>query len=62
MQYKFICPKCRKKYTISMQLSEYTSGGHICEDNDCKTELIRDINDFAGGTIWKCDGAFGKSN
>lgn len=62
MQYKFVCPKCGKKYTINMPLSEYSSSGHVCNDNGCNTELIRDVSDFAGGAIWKCDGAFGKSN
>lgn len=62
MQYKFKCPKCGKVYNIDMPISKYTSTGHICEDKSCKTELIRDISDFAGGAIWKCDGAFGKTN
>lgn len=61
MQYKFMCPKCGKKYVIEMPLSGYTSTGHICENEECKTELIRDVSDFAGGAIWKCSGAFGKS-
>lgn len=61
MRYKFVCPKCGKKYTINIPLSEYTSSGHICKDKNCETELIRDLDDFASGVIWKCQGAFGKS-
>lgn len=61
MQYKFKCPKCGQKYVIDMPMSEYTSTGHVCENKNCKTELIRDVNDFAGGAIWKCSGAFGKA-
>lgn len=61
MQYKFMCPKCGKKYVIEMPISQYSSTGHICENEECKTELIRDVSDFAGGAIWKCSGAFGKS-
>lgn len=62
MQYKFMCPKCRQKYVLSIPISEYTSIGHKCQNPDCDGELQREVSDFAGGVIWKCGGAFGKAN
>ena len=61
MQYKFMCPKCGQRYVLSIPISEYTSTGHKCQNLDCDVELQREVSDFAGGVIWKCQGAFGKS-
>lgn len=61
MQYKFMCPKCGQRYVLSIPISEYTSTGHKCQNLDCDEELQREVSDFAGGVIWKCQGAFGKS-
>lgn len=60
MQYKFKCPKCGEKFTLSIPISEYTPTGHKCQNPNCDGELEREISDFAGGVIWKCDGACGK--
>lgn len=61
MQYKFKCPKCGQTFIISIPISEYRATGHKCQNPNCNTELERDVSDFAGGVIWKCDGAYGKS-
>nr|DAF48222.1 MAG TPA: hypothetical protein [Siphoviridae sp. ctJLl6] len=61
MQYKFMCPKCGQKYVLSIPIREYTSTGHKCQNPDCDGELQREVSDFASGVIWKCHGAFGKS-
>lgn len=57
MRYKFKCPKCNKEHEINMPISQYTSEGHFCEE--CQTELVRDVSDYAGDAVWKCDGACG---
>ena len=31
MNYKFICPECKKSVEIKMRISEYTGKGHVCE-------------------------------
>lgn len=43
MNYKFICPECNKTVEVEMKMSEYKSGGHICE---CGTELKRNVKDI----------------
>ena len=60
MQYKFVCPKCGEKYTLSIPISEYTSEGHYCEKDN--TELERDVTDFAGGAVWKCGGSYSSTS
>lgn len=62
MIYKFTCPKCGLKHSLDIPISEYSPTGHKCTNPDCNGELVRDIEDFAGGVIWKCDGAYGKNN
>lgn len=60
MTYRFTCPKCNEKHLLDIPISEYSPTGHKCPN--CGEELVRDVEDFAGGVIWKCTGAFGKSN
>lgn len=44
MNYKFVCPECKKKSVeIEMRISEYIGKGHICE---CGVELKRDVKDI----------------
>lgn len=62
MDYKFKCPKCGEKYILSIPVTDYSFAGHICQNPNCDGELERDIEDFAGGFIWKCTGAYGKSS
>lgn len=60
MTYKFICKKCGQKFSIDMPLKSYTPNGHICEN--CGSKLERDVQDYAGGTIWRCSGYYGVGN
>lgn len=59
MIYRFKCPKCGQKYELNIPISQYSSTGHFCTNNDCSTELQRDYTDIAGASIWKTSGAYG---
>lgn len=62
MNYKFQCKKCGQKYLINMPISAYTAIGHKCQNPNCDGELERDMSDYAGGFIWKCNGSYAKGN
>lgn len=57
MNYKFICPECKKSVEIEMRISEYTGKGHVCE---CGAELKRDVKDIGCNFEVKTDGFCGK--
>ena len=59
MIHKFTCKKCGSKYLINIPIFDYYSNIHKCSNPDCNGELAIDIKD---NSLWKCDGAFGKSN
>lgn len=54
--------KCGKEQTVEMKLSEYTSYNHICEDENCKGRLVRDISDYAGGAVWNTTGSYARTS
>lgn len=62
MLYKFKCMKCGKEQTVEMKLSEYTSYNHICEDENCKGRLVRDISHYAGGAVWNTTGSYARTS
>ena len=47
MFYDFICPKCNKKETIQMRITEYKAEGHLCPT--CNAETKRDPKSLACG-------------
>lgn len=60
MIYKFFCPKCGENHNIEMKISEYHSDNHMCKN--CGTELQRNVRDYAGASVWHCQGAYGVGN
>lgn len=60
MKYDFKCKKCGKSTVIDMPMAEYTSEGHKCPQ--CDGELERDLSNFNGGFIWKCNGSYAKGD
>ena len=58
MFYDFICPKCDKKETIQMRITEYKAEGHLCPS--CSTEMKRDPKSLVCGMTVDKTGTFFK--
>ena len=56
MFYDFICPKCDKKETIQMRITEYKAEGHLCPS--CNTEMKRDPKSLCCGMSIDTTGDF----
>ena len=49
MTYKFTCPKCGQKHLLDIPILQYSPTGNKC--TNCGEEIVRDVEDFAGGVI-----------